>query len=44
MYIPVCTHINIFYHVKKTAVADFLISYFVTKLCGLEKDTKRFIC
>lgn len=32
----VCTHINIFYHMK-TAVANFLISYFIMKLCGLEK-------
>lgn len=36
MCIFVYVHINIFYHMK-TAVVNFLISYFITKLRGLEK-------
>lgn len=35
MCINVCTHIHIFYHMK-TSVANFLISYFIMRLCGLE--------
>lgn len=38
----VCTHINIFYHMK-TAVSNFLISYFIMKLRGLEKQKTFYI-
>lgn len=40
MFICVCTHINIFYHMK---TANFLISYFIMKLCGLEKYKTLYI-
>lgn len=41
MYISVCTHISIFYHMK-TVIPNFLISYFIMKLDGLE-NIKCFI-
>lgn len=41
VYTSICTHTSIFYHMK-TIIPNFLISYFIMKLGGLE-NIKCFI-